>query len=63
MGAVEYRENAEEMMRCARATRDDFEREDYVRLAKAWTILAAGAERGLKTHRGPGEPTDPAEGS
>ena len=47
----EYRALAQEMMKCARAARTDFEREEYVRLADAWTILAEGAERGLKTDK------------
>lgn len=54
MSAAKYREHANEMMRCARASRTDDEREQYVKMADAWTSLAEGAEQGLQPEPEPG---------
>ena len=56
MTAAEYRALAEEMMRCARVARTGDERAEYYKLAKAWTVLAEGAEHGLKTDAPCAEP-------
>jgi hypothetical protein len=50
--ASEYRQNALEAMKRALATFEEEEREDYLRMAAAWTALADGADkydRGLDT--------------
>ena len=59
MTAAEYRALAEEMLKCARAARTEDERAEYFKLAKAWTVLAEGAEHGLNTDE-PCEEPDPA---
>jgi len=43
--AAEYRQNAKDMMLKALACVDEAERQDYLRMAAAWTTLAEGAER------------------
>ena len=51
MRAAEYRKHAEEMTKCARAARSEDEREQYLTMARAWSALAEGAERGLEPDR------------
>ena len=47
MTADAYRANAAEMLRCAKLAHTEVERAEYYKLAKAWTMLAEGAEVGL----------------
>ena len=56
MTAAEYRAHAAEMIKCAGAARSEDERLEYYRLAKAWTMLAEGAERGLNPDEACAEP-------
>jgi hypothetical protein len=42
--ASEYLDNAKEMLRKALSALDEAERQDYLRMAAAWTTLAQGAE-------------------
>ena len=44
---AEYRANAAEMIKCAEAAATA-ERVEYVKLAKAWSLLAEGADIGIQ---------------
>ena len=57
MKAGEYRKHAEEMIACARKAGTDDERAEYLKLAQAWTDLAAAAERGLEPEEACENPT------
>ena len=48
MRAAHYRTRAQEMLKCAATAPTETERLEYIKLAKAWTVLAEGAEQGLK---------------
>ena len=54
--ASEYRARASEMLKCADGARDENERLEYMKLAKAWFTLAGGEEQGLKTDEPCAEP-------
>jgi hypothetical protein len=46
--AAEYRANAAEMLKCAKMAGTEAERAEYHKLAKAWSMLAEGADVGIK---------------
>ena len=52
--AAEYRANAAEMIKCAKAAVTEAERAEYFKLAKAWSLLADGADVGI-------QPEEPCE--
>ena len=56
MRATEYRRYAEDLMACAGRAVSEEERAEYVRLAKAWLVLAEGAEHGLQRDQARAEP-------